>query len=398
MQQLDNIKELSFVVGNASIVSNMQSLKSLRPFSDEVIAFLDTLGKLVIKRSREYSDAATFGFWCRRSALLREKTKYEDVNTLLGRGIVFHSTPSNVAVNFAFSFAAGMLAGNANIVRLPAEDFPQVNIICEVINELLNSQFANLASYIAMIKYSNKYELNDIFSSICDVRVVWGGDGTIERMRKSSLKPRASEITFADRHSIAVINADKYLYESDKARVAQNFYNDTYFSDQNACTSPSVIFWLGEHKEEAKLLFWDSVHKLASEKYDLPAIQAVGKLDAFYRLAAEKDVNLVQTSDNLIMRINVSTLDDTLMDFKYNCGFYFEYDISELSEILPVCNERCQTMTYLGIEKEELERFLYDSRLKGIDRIVPMGQSMDFALVWDGHDLIRELTRKVTVI
>lgn len=78
---------------------------------------------------KEYFDIATFRFWRRKSALLREKEKYDDLSFRLGKGIVFHSTPSNVPVNFSFSFASGLLAGNANIVRLPAKDFDQVKII-----------------------------------------------------------------------------------------------------------------------------------------------------------------------------------------------------------------------------------------------------------------------------
>ena len=35
--------------------------------------------------------------------------------------------------------------------------------------------------------------------------------------------------------------------------------------------------------------------------------------------------------------------------------------------------------------------------IKGIDRIVPIGSTMEFDLVWDGYDLTRELTRVVTM-
>ena len=46
--------------------------------------------------------------------------------------------------------------------------------------------------------------------------------------------------------------ADAYLAAERKDTIIQNFYNDTYFSDQNACTAPRIIFWQGEKKEEAK--------------------------------------------------------------------------------------------------------------------------------------------------
>ena len=41
---------------------------------------------------------------------------------------------------------------------------------------------------------------------------------------------------------------------------------------------------------------------------------------------------------------------------------------------------------------------LLESGIKGIDRIVPVGQTMDFDLIWDGYDLSRDLTRVVTKI
>ena len=34
----------------------------------------------------------------------------------------------------------------------------------------------------------------------------------------------------------------------------------------------------------------------------------------------------------------------------------------------------------------------------GVDRIVPIGRTMDFALVWDGVDLIRTMSRAITAV
>ena len=38
-----------------------------------------------------------------------------------------------------------------------------------------------------------------------------------------------------------------------------------------------------------------------------------------------------------------------------------------------------------------------DSGLRGIDRIAPVGHTMDFALTWDGCDLIRTLSRQISI-
>lgn len=393
-----NMGGLNYIVGNDSIVSNMPNIKSMSPFADEAITFLNDLSKILMRTGREYSDVATFGFWCRRSALLKEKEKYDDLSHRLGRGIVFHSTPSNVPVNFAFSFAAGLLAGNANIVRLPAKDFPQVTIICNAINDLLKEGYRNMIPYICMVKYPPIIEITNKFSSICDSRVIWGGDATIEELRKSPLKSRANEVTFADRYSIAIINADEYIKCNNKGKVVQDFYNDTYFSDQNACTSPRMIIWMGDEKAKAKKAFWSDVSNLVRKNYSIASVQCVGKLTALYKAASQLNIKNVEIEAPVITRIALDQLNEDIMEYKYNSGFFFEYDVKALSEILPLCTNKCQTLTYYGLSKEELEKFFFECKPQGVDRAVPMGKSMDFTLVWDGYDLIRTLSRKFSIM
>lgn len=393
-----NSNELQFISGDAETVRAMPALKPFAPFSDTAIDFLNALSGILLKTGKAYSDVVTFAFWCRRAALMKEKEKYDDLARRLGRGVVFHSTPSNVAVNFAFSFAAGLLAGNAGIIRLPAKPFAQVELICRAVNTLLSGDFRSLAPYVCLVKYGPIHELSDAFSALCDARVIWGGDMTIAEMRKSPLPPRAVEITFADRHSLLAVDADAYLAAENKEAVARDFYNDTFLTDQNACTSPRAVIWLGREKEKAKKEFWERAHAFASEKYTLEPVQAVGKLAAFHKAAAALPVRLEKSPDTLITRVKVRTLTPELADYKYNSGFFFEYDAQSLSEIAPLCGKKCQTLTYFGLSEETLEAFMTDARPKGLDRAVPMGKSMDFTLVWDGYDLIRELSRKFSVL
>ncbi len=388
---------LRYVVGDAQTARRMATARPLAPFSEAALGFLNDLSKALLREGRAYSDVATFGFWCRRSALNQEKAGYADCAARVGRGVVFHSTPSNVPVNFAFSFASALLAGNASVVRLPAKDFAQVRLICDAVAALLHGAHAALAPYLVMVKYPPVQAITDAFSALCDMRVVWGGDSTVAEMRRSPLKPRAGEITFADRHSLAVIDADAYLACEDKARGALDFYNDTYFSDQNACTAPRAVVWLGREKARAKERFWALLHQLAREKYAMAPVQAVGKLTAFCRAAANVDVRLVAGPDGLLARAAVARLDARLMDYKYNSGFFFEYDAESLDELLPLCGERCQTLSCLGVSAEALRAFVAECGPRGVDRAVPLGHSMDFSLRWDGHDLIRELSRVVDI-
>lgn len=401
-QSFDNMTGLDFITYDMTDVQKACSLPAFPIFAGEVMEYLDAVSRILLAESvaKAYPDVITFAFWCRRASVQQFSRKYSVAigeNNRMGRGLVFHIAPSNVAVNFAYSVVASLLAGNRSIVRLPSRSFVQVDIICKAFKEAAQV-VPSLAGAVICVRYGHEREINDFFSSLCNTRVIWGGNRTIAELRASQLSARANEITFADRFSIAVIQADDYLLEEDKARVARDFWNDTYLTDQNACSSPKIIIWLGNSGiKEAQKQFWGILHNIVAEKYDLQPVQAVDKLTRVYRLGVACDSRLEMSADNMITRIRVEQLDGKLEAYCGNSGFFIEYVAEELVEILPLCNERCQTVAYYGERLcEELHKMIYSLRPRGVDRIVPIGRTMDFALTWDGKDLIYEMSRCVT--
>jgi hypothetical protein len=377
--------------------------KSFAPFCDEVMAFLQCLSATLLKDSeaRKHPDVVSFAFWCRTGALRAMKEDHESQTLCLGRGIVFHIAPSNVPVNFAYSLATGLLAGNANIVRVPSHDFPQVEIICSTLRQLLEKkEFSLLRDHVVLVHYEKDDTITDFFSSRCDVRIIWGGDRTITDIRRSSLPPRSFDITFADRYSFCVINADVYLGSGDTVKIAQNFYNDTYLFDQNACTAPHLIVWLGmaNNVRKAKKIFWDNLHLVVVEKYELQPVSAVDKYaDAYRFVASSRGSHIIKMKDNLIVRVRLDRLTQGLEDARSRCGFFYEYEAKTLYEIAPLINRKFQTLAYYGLEPCVMRSFVEENRPSGIDRIVPIGRTLDFSLVWDGYDLIGMLSRKVSI-
>ena len=45
--------------------------------------------------------------------------------------------------------------------------------------------------------------------------------------------------------------------------------------------------------------------------------------------------------------------------------------------------------------RNRIIQYIISNGLKGIDRVVPIGHSVDFDLVWDGYDLINYYTRVI---
>ena len=86
------------------------------------------------------------------------------------------------------------------------------------------------------------------YSSICNARVIWGGNKTINNLRSVPIPANAKEIVFSDKYSICIINSDKLnkLKNTEIKKIAEKFYNDTFLFDQNACSSPHLILWLAK--------------------------------------------------------------------------------------------------------------------------------------------------------
>lgn len=394
------LNKVDFLIGDLELLSQCLTQSSRKPFDDEVCEFLNAVSKKLMKNpaSRNYSDVVTFAFWIRKASVdqLKLRLVKKDSNIHLGRGIAFHIAPSNVPCNFAYSLVIGLLTGNINIVRVPSKNFEQIKIITEALMESLR-QFVQLEHYIFLIRYDRDKEVNDLLSSVADTRIVWGGDTTIRELRKSELSPRAMEITFADRYSLAIINSQTYLAASVKSKIAEDFYNDTYLTDQNACTSPRIVIWTGEDKDEAKKVFWEHLHHLVAEKYNFQPVQGINKLtEAYLAVINLKDAYIENSYDNLIIRIKLSKIDSHVMNYKGNSGLFFEYDCNDIMEIRNLCNDsRCQTVGYLGKLTDLYP--LINSGIKGVDRVVPIGKTMDFDLIWDGYDLMAMLTRVISL-
>ena len=366
------------------------------PYNDTAVEFLDCLSKSLMKY-REYPDIVSFGFYIRKANILRLKESFEDKHYRIGRGLIFHIAPSNVPINFAYSFLFGLLSGNTNIVKISSKEYEQVNIVCSEIEQLFQEEkFKQIKDTNAFIRYSNIDEITAYISSVSDGRVIWGGDKSITHIRKFPIKIRGVEIVFADRYSICILNSDAVLdlNDSELQKLSDKFYNDTYLFDQNACSSPQIIFWYGKNIEKAKNIFWNSI-KHSAEKYDLAPIKVVDKYTDMLTNIIQDNVKKVEMYGNEIYCLETEKIQDNLNG---RFGLFYEYSIEELSEIADTIRDKCQTITYFGIDKNKIISSLINKNISGVDRIVPVGMALDMNVIWDGYDIIKELSRVIDII
>ena len=375
----------------------------LLPFSDEVILYLNELSSILLRMPevRHYPDVVTFAFFCRKANLLHLQKEHATNSLRLGRGLVFHIAPSNVPVNFAYSLICGLLAGNNNIVRLPGKQFRQVDLIVEALRTLsADERFDMVSRMVHLIKYDRGGIETTTYSALADVRVIWGGDETIRTIRQSPLPPRSYDIAFADRYSVCVLNAISILEEPSLDKIVEGFYNDTYLFDQNAWSAPQLMVWVGtENKiEKAKEYFWTALQQYVDRKYKLEPILAVDKLSAFYRQAILSDVVKEENKNNNLWRVRLRKLSADIPQYRCAGGYFSEYSTTDFNDLASIVTTKYQTLAYFGFSKDELQQFVLNNHIKGIDRIVPIGKTTDFSLIWDGYDLITMLSREISIL
>jgi hypothetical protein len=396
------LDKIDVLVGN---LSNLENTRPVKPFFEDVIRFLEELSCEILldKEAKLFSDVISFGFWCRKSNLIKISEEYKNINNRIGLGVVFHIAPSNVPVNFAFSYVFSILAGNSNIVRVPSKNFKQIEIICRIINKILfQIKYKSIFEKTLFVRYLQDNEVTSYLSSKCNARIIWGGDFTVNAIREIPIPSRSIDISFSDRYSFSIINPISIgeLSEINLNRLAENFYNDTYLMDQNACSSPHLIVWKvpkNINTENQKERFWNAIRGIAEKKYDLQPVNAIDKFTSICKDALSNNFISTNLQSNFLYQVKIDNVPEKVTNLNEKYGYFYEFAIEDIKELAKIVETKIQTITYFGIQKNEILNFIIDEGLIGVDRIVPIGTALDIGIYWDGYDLIRTLSRNILV-
>jgi Acyl-CoA reductase (LuxC) len=403
------VQQLAPVVGEtdlAALLAGMRSRATLRPFTAEVLEFCTAFSQALFKdpEARRFPELQALAFRMRKAELVRLKREFDRLETkevlLAPRGLVFHLPPTNVDTFFVYSWLMAVVTGNTNVIRLSTRAPQQTGIICRVFRETQSAGGA-VAGNTAIIQYGHEREITAAVSAACDVRIIWGGDASVEAVRSVPLPPHAKELTFADRYSFAVVNAAAYLALDAVARgsLAEAFFNDTYWFGQMACSSPRLVVWCGPAEEcsASAGAFWEHLQEqLAKKGYEIETGARIEQFTFACRAVLDQGVSTYQRMGDGLTLLRVERLDGVTREHPGG-GVLFQYSAGSLEEVAGFVQRRDQTVCTFGYTQEELRAFARLVNGRGVDRIVPFGQALNFDYRWDGYDLLQELTRHVYI-
>ena len=390
-------------IKNKSILTNtIFKVNVFKPINRLSLDFLEDFSKLLRKNNKKNlsQDLLYLVFWCARKK--KELEKNESSKFRVGRGLAFHICPSNVPTNFIYSFFFGLLSGNSNIVKLPSKDFKEKIIIMNTLELLFKKKKYKLFKESNIfLQYNNDIdiEMTKKISAICDVRVIWGGDKTVNDIRKIWIPERSIELTFPDRYSISVIDTKilSKLNDLQIKKLAKNFYFDGYLMNQMACNSPHCIFWIGKN-ENLKRKFWQYVSYFVEKNFIFDNIHAVDKYtNLLENFIYQKKIKKLKKYNNFLYVIDLSSAKQNVENIRGVNGTFFQMNIKDLNQLSQYITKKCQTATYFGLKHINIKEFILKNNLKGLDRFVPLGRALEIDTNWDGYDTIKSLSRVITI-
>ena len=374
------------------------------PFHESVLEAIVDFSRRVFHdaQARRYPELLALAHWMRKTEIVRLTEEFRSLQrgdrVLVPRGLVFHLPPRNVDTMFVYSWLLAALTGNRNVIRLSPERSDSTCILLRVLRETLAEAAEPARGGTIIVSYGHEVEPTEMLSALCDIRVIWGGDQAVEIIRRSPLAPHAKEITFPDRYSMSAIRADAYarLAVEERDGLAERFFNDAFWFDQLACSSPRLVVWCGtaEETQAASADFFTRVAGcIERRRYVLPAAISVQKLLYACSAIINSPVQECRRGKGLTV-LTLASLAG-LPRSHPGGGLFFEARLESLLELTCYLGRREQTLTWFGFTPEELRALVRSLNGRAIDRLVPIGQALQFHRYWDGYDLLQEFCRSV---
>lgn len=373
-------------------LDNLESLQPLEVNAPTTLRFVKILSKRLLNpKYKQHPEVVALGFWLRKQATAPLEIPRNIISKPLGT--VVHFTPSNVDTMFFYSWVCGLLLGNKNVIRVATMYSATQDILIDELNQLMaQPEFEQIAQRNGFVKFDRESHWTQTCSSIADARIIWGGDQTVTHIKSIAAKPRTRDISFADRYSAALIDSSVCDNESMLSAVADGLWRDSLPFQQQACSSPKILFWRGS--DEKLEQFMHCIAERAKQQVE-DSISRTNEQLVFGQFGAARTAGSYHQLDPIQWLVTSNA--ESLVEYHPGQYCFVVVLISELADLLVHQTSKLQTLSFAGVAPDELLALLNHASCTGIDRVIAVGQALNFDMVWDGMDLLSMLTRRITI-
>ena len=315
-------------------------------------------------------------------------------------GIVGHWPAANIEIQPVLSLTCALLGGNTCLVRVPSS---LVGATYQVIAKLSEVDTAEvLTKRIKLISFNHsRDDLQFAMARNVDGAMIWGGDEAVTRVRALPFPPWTRMAVFGPRLSVAAMDAETWNDPDERASWCQRIARDVWQFDQQACSSPQVLFLeqcvsgdINQFIKELRQAFQSENRAHPRSEIHPSLTSAICHARASWLLddVAHKAwfspspdwTILLGTGSDIPKPTQGRTLTILLVD-----------------DLLEVVRKFDGTVQTLGLAVGDIQKEVALARVAGchgVDRIVKLGRMHVFASPWDGMDLIRSMVRIVRYV
>jgi len=312
--------------------------------------------------------------------------------TAVPKGLVGHWLAGNVPMLSLISVLQAMLTKNRSIVKLSSK---QEDWITPFLGELARSGDAGkrMADSVVVLSYPGEWQhANAILSSLCDVRIAWGGQEAVESIAALPAKPESATLVFGPRFSCSVIDPD-CMISTDWVKMAR----DTVLFRQLACSSPHALFIKSDYAqiETYSSMLAEAFRGLEQQAYYEPLEAGEAVKVHHYRTAAWIRGERILTSTGSQWTLHLHEAMESRLEGQGLRTLHI-YPYREVTAIASVLPASIQTISH-KLPVDELNRLVAAVKHAGVSRLVPLGEAHVYDIPWDGMLVLDQLVRWIRV-
>jgi hypothetical protein len=312
-------------------------------------------------------------------------------------GVVGHWPAGNIEIQPILSLTCGLLGGNAALVRVPSGLVDETRRLMERL--IACDTKGVLTGRISMVAFGHdRRDLQEAMAQAVDGAMIWGGNEAVLNVRGLPFPHWAKLAVFGPRMSVAAMDAGAWGNEAEQEAWCQRIARDVWQFDQQACSSPQVLFL--EKRSGSSAAGFVSVLERAfrTENQAHPRLaispaltSAICQARATWLLddVAHKAV-FPKSPDWTLLLGSGATLPEPVQG-KTLCIM----EVDNLMEPVSRFDGNVQTLGLAMADAAKEAELATLAGKRGVDRVVKLGRMHLFVPPWDGVDLIRPMVRMV---
>ncbi|MGA3006708.1 MAG: acyl-CoA reductase [Opitutaceae bacterium] len=311
-------------------------------------------------------------------------------------GLVGHWPAGNIEIQPVLSMTCALLGGNGCLVRVPSG---LVDVTRRLMERLVAVDPSGLLTgRVALVSFDHaRDDLQAAMARNVDGAMIWGGAEAVSQIRALPFPSWAHLAVFGPRLSAAAMDAEVWAAPAERAAWCQRIARDVWPFDQQACSSPQVLFLergageVGPFVEELKQAF-ETENRAHPRREIHPALtSAICLARATWLLGNPGNKAWFSPSPDWTLLVG----EGSDMPPPTQGRTLSVLVVNDLLEAIAKFDGTVQTLGLAVGDAQKENALAQAAGRRGVDRIVKLGRMHVFGSPWDGVDLIRPMVRVV---